>query len=73
MSKQYTCDECAELISEPVVRLSGVTGTSGGILLPERFHVKHFCGPACFWTWVGKYKPKHLPGEVVRVEGTEVR
>ena len=54
----YKCDFCGlESSSEPEVELYGITGTSGGILLPERFHKKQFCKPPCFWSWVKKYKP----------------
>lgn len=53
----YTCDDCGTTVSEPKVVLKGVIGTSGGILLPERFQEKHFCKPACFWRWVSIYHP----------------
>lgn len=59
--KYYLCDNdnCGEKVegTEPSVVLKGITGTSGGILLPERFHKKHFCKPECFWQWVHKHRP----------------
>lgn len=59
--KFYRCDMCEiEEQGEPPVVLTGVTGLSGGILLPERFHEKHFCSPGCFWEWVEKYNPKKV-------------
>uniref|UniRef100_A0A6M3LBZ2 Uncharacterized protein n=1 Tax=viral metagenome TaxID=1070528 RepID=A0A6M3LBZ2_9ZZZZ len=55
----FQCDECSKKVGGvPEVKLNGITGTSGGILLPERFHEKHFCKPACFWNWARKYDPK---------------
>lgn len=56
--KYYSCDNCKAEIKAPEVVLKGVTGTSGGILLPEHFHKKHFCTPVCFWQWVDKYHPE---------------
>lgn len=56
--KHYTCDNCKIEISEPEVILKGVLGTSGGILLPERLHEKHFCKPTCFWQWIDRYHPE---------------
>jgi len=56
--KYYACDFCEIKINEPEVELKGVTGTQGGLLLPERFHVKHFCSTECFWDWVIKFKPR---------------
>jgi hypothetical protein len=54
----YKCDFCESTsISEPAVELNGITGTSGGILLPEQFHKKIFCTRSCFWSWVEIYKP----------------
>ena len=55
--KYYKCDNCAATIKNPEVSLNGVTGTSGGILLPEQFHEKHFCNPDCFWQWTDKHHP----------------
>jgi len=55
--KHYTCDNCKIEISEPEVILKGVLGTSGGILMPERLHEKHFCKPACFWQWADEKHP----------------
>ena len=55
--KHYTCDDCGTMISEPEVILKGAIGTSGGILLVERLHEKHFCKPACFWRWVDIHHP----------------
>lgn len=60
----YTCDNDdipdhgkLKRAGEPVVILKGVTGTSGGILLPEPLHLRHFCSSECFWTWVDKFNP----------------
>ena len=53
--KNYTCDTCEATISNPKIILKGLTGTSGGILLPDRFIEKHFCGSDCFLDWVDKY------------------
>jgi len=57
--KHYTCDNCEAVISggDPNVFLNGIIGSSGGILLPELFQEKHFCGPECFWQWVDKHHP----------------
>jgi hypothetical protein len=58
MSKFYRCDYCEkETSGDAEIELNGVLGTSGGILLPERYHKKTFCSPACFWSWAEKYKP----------------
>lgn len=59
--KYYKCDNCEKEVPHkdaPVV-LSGVTGTSGGILLPEFFCEKHFCSPTCFWEWIRRYDPSN--------------
>lgn len=56
--KQYVCDKCGSYVTKPEVVLKGITGTSGGILLPEQFHEKHFCSPGCFWKWIDLYNPK---------------
>ena len=58
----YTCDECGQNIGggEPSIKLEGIVGTSGGILLPERFHKKHFCNTICFWEWIDKYNPSKI-------------
>jgi hypothetical protein len=55
------CDNCGveQNVSQMPVTLKGVTGTSGGILLPEQYHEKHFCKPDCFWQWIRKYKPSN--------------
>jgi len=54
--KYYQCDLCGNVTSSELgVELKGVTGTSGGILLPERLQEKHFCNPDCFWKWIHKY------------------
>lgn len=54
--KLYKCDNCStESTTKLKVSLKGITGTSGGILLPEAFHEKHFCKPGCFWEWCSKY------------------
>lgn len=60
--KFYRCDKCGteEPRSEPTVSLTGATGTSGGILLPERFHVKTFCSVECFWKWINLYCPEEF-------------
>lgn len=58
----FRCDNdgCEKLQNgEPAVSLNGVTGTSGGILLPEQFHKKDFCSVECFWVWVSKYRPQN--------------
>lgn len=56
--KIFKCDNdgCDNAANSPLVTLKGITGTQGGILLPERHHVKHFCSTQCFWTWTEKYK-----------------
>jgi len=57
----YKCDECGkESTSKKDVQLSGISGTSGGILLPERFSNRMFCNPVCFWVWVEKHKPNEV-------------
>ena len=57
--KKYECDFCNKpMASRPPVKLKGITGTSGGILLPEHFHTKDFCSTDCFWKWCVKYCPK---------------
>lgn len=54
----YKCDFCEkEYKWPPRVTLNGVTGTSGGILLPESQQERHFCATICFWKWVVKYMP----------------
>ena len=59
--KHYRCDECGKETgqngtgAEPPIVLKGIAGTSGGILLPERFLEKHFCSPECFWDWADKH------------------
>lgn len=55
--KYYKCDKCEKEIITPEVTLTGVIGTSGGILLPEQLHKKHFCSSECFWEWIKKYNP----------------
>lgn len=53
----YECDWCQKIKhGKPEIILKGIVGTSGGILIPERFHEKHFCDPECFWKWIDKYK-----------------
>lgn len=70
--KFYRCDNgtcnkemvgTGSFTREPAVKLSGITGTAGGILLPEQFHRKHFCSPNCFWEWVRKYDPGREHGK----------
>lgn len=58
--KYYSCDNpsCEVKGTEPKVVLKGITGTSGGILLPEQCQEKHFCEPKCFWEWADKYHSK---------------
>lgn len=63
--KFYRCNFCEKEINEALVVLNGIVGISGGILLPERFHQKHFCSPICFWDWVSKYKPVIPKKEIV--------
>lgn len=59
--KYFECDFCkVSFIAQPKVVLNGVTGSSSGILLPEQFHVKHFCKTDCFWNWIHKYDPINL-------------
>jgi len=60
--KHYTCDNCekAGYGNDVEVVLKGISGTSGGILLPEKLQEKHFCCPECFWEWVNKYKPQGM-------------
>lgn len=54
----YRCDNChKDKPGKPIAVLNGITGTSGGILLPENLHERHFCGPECFWEWVKKFNP----------------
>lgn len=57
--KIYRCDYC-KLISEQEhpIKLEGYTGTSGGILLPERFSKLSFCCKECLEIWADKYIPK---------------
>lgn len=57
--KAFICDCCKKTFysRDTHVELKGIIGTSGGILLPERFHEKDFCNPECFWEWVEKFKP----------------
>ncbi len=56
--KQYVCDKCGKVVtSEPEITLKGVVGTSGGILLPESLHEKHFCSTGCFWDWARTATP----------------
>jgi len=55
--KYYECDFCGARMHEPLVGLMGITGTSGGILLPESLHTKEFCNSECFWGWCDKYHP----------------
>lgn len=53
--KIYKCDAglCNEQCEESkMVTLKGYTGLSGGILLPDRFHEKHFCDDKCFEDWL---------------------
>jgi hypothetical protein len=60
----YKCDNCGkETTSKPEVWLHGVTGKSGGILLPEKHHDRNFCSPDCFWIWAEKFTPNdsHQP------------
>ena len=58
--KYYICDECKyDKMTEPEVVLKGATGVFGGILMPERLHIKHFCSQECFWNWIEKAKPKN--------------
>jgi hypothetical protein len=54
--KFIRCDQCQKEVFEPVVTLNGIHHGSG-ILLPERFHEKHFCSPDCFWAWIKKEDP----------------
>ena len=57
-----TCDMCdrdrKDMEHDFHISLKGITGTSGGILLPEQFHEKDFCSSDCFWDWVEKYNPR---------------
>jgi hypothetical protein len=54
--KIYQCDECEKQCeTEPAVEVRGITGTSGRILLPDRFIEKHFCSTDCFWQWIRKH------------------
>lgn len=54
----YICDNCNKVtVGDPEVKLKGISGTSGGILLPEKYIEKHFCCPTCFWRWSIKYNP----------------
>lgn len=58
----YKCDECKkEKHGDAPVVLTGYSGGSG-ILLPEAFHVKHFCCRKCFLRWVEKTLDTHRPG-----------
>jgi len=73
--KIFKCDndDCDNTQSSPKVTLKGITGTSGGILLPEVFHVKHFCDPKCFWAWAKKYKEENLLSKSERLKLVESR
>lgn len=54
----YICDNCNKTaIGDPDVKLKGVNGTSGDILLPEKYIEKHFCCLICFWRWSIKHNP----------------
>lgn len=67
--KFYICDNCGNKTPTAQVILKGITGTSGGILLPEQLHKKHFCKPECFWEWVATYKEKQKGDETLDLSG----
>ena len=51
--EQTVCDKCKNVCGgEDVIEVKGFVGLSGGILLPERFHRKHFCNRRCFVQWL---------------------
>ena len=56
--KYYECDYCGAKTKESIVQVKGAVGSSGGILLPEKFHEKDFCYPGCFWQWVDEHHPE---------------
>ena len=59
--KYFDCDNCKKTTTgDPDIWLNGITGTSGGILLPSRFIEKHFCSVDCFWEWIDKFHPKKV-------------
>jgi len=48
----YWCDNCGKFeTGDPTIELKGVAGNAG-ILLPEKYHTKHFCKVLCFWKWI---------------------
>ena len=59
--KFYRCDECKKedrLYEESIIVLKGyMPSNKGGILLPERMQVHHFCSNKCFEKWIGLEKP----------------
>jgi hypothetical protein len=55
--RRYTCDYCNTAYFGERVFLKGVTGTSGGILMPELYHKRDFCSSVCFWWWTKKSTP----------------
>ena len=65
--KYFKCDFCESSVVEPGVILHGIVGASGGVLLPEKFHEKHFCKPECFWKWVEKFKKEKITAIAERV------
>jgi len=52
--KQYKCDQTGLIVAhEPDVTLKGYTRKcDGGILMPERFHEKHFGTREAFIEWM---------------------
>ncbi len=53
--KKTICDHCGNEMTERGVLLVGAVRKDGkGILLPERFQERDFCGPACFWLWANE-------------------
>ena len=58
--KYYICDRCGEKIhGDPLVTITGVSESKGGILLSERFRKKHFYCPLCLYQWAEENKPEH--------------
>ncbi len=52
MMEIVKCDKCWNECGPEPITLKGFTGLSGGILLPDGYHVKDFCGPDCFLKWL---------------------
>lgn len=60
--QKFFCDQChKEMSGMPLVVIKGVSSFAGDILLPDRFHEKHFCKPGCFWEWAKNSLFYHVP------------